>query len=319
MTVQATDLDLDALVPAARAVISHLGAMGVLEARALGPESRSGDELFGGTALSVDVGGAHPGQVGLVVGTEAEEAVVGTDLPDPEEEDDDAVVALWEPVMAAIVVALTDHAGDLEPQDVQVLAPGSSYGPALDPEAISVGIFRGDHLVAAVGFVAGQQSGTAPARAGVTAGPASRAADAVVGSPRSEAGPASPAGQGAPAAAAHAHRPAAPGSPVPPVAPVFGALVGAEALAVDARRMNLLRDVEMGVSVELGRTRMTVRDLLSLAPGMIVELDRPAGAPVDLLVNGTLMARGEVVVIDEEFAVRISQIVDPEQEGRLGA
>ena len=83
--------------------------------------------------------------------------------------------------------------------------------------------------------------------------------------------------------------------------------------------MNLLRDVEMGVSVELGRTRMTVRDLLGLAPGVIVELDRPAGAPVDLLVNGTLMARGEVVVIDEEFAVRISEIVNPEQEGRLGA
>ena len=71
--------------------------------------------------------------------------------------------------------------------------------------------------------------------------------------------------------------------------------------------MNLLRDVTMGVSVELGRTRMTVRELLALTPGMIVQLDKAAGAPVDLLVNGTLMARGEVVVIDEEFAVRISR------------
>ena len=66
--------------------------------------------------------------------------------------------------------------------------------------------------------------------------------------------------------------------------------------------MNLLRDVMMGVSVELGRTRMTVRELLALTPGAIVELDQAAGAPVDLLVNGTLIARGEVVVIDEEFA-----------------
>lgn len=82
--------------------------------------------------------------------------------------------------------------------------------------------------------------------------------------------------------------------------------------------MHLLRDVEMGVSVELGRTRMTVRELLALAPGAIVELDKAAGAPVDLLVNGTLMARGEVVVIDEEFAVRISEIVTSEVDDRRG-
>ena len=74
----------------------------------------------------------------------------------------------------------------------------------------------------------------------------------------------------------------------------------------------------MGVSVELGRTRMTVRDLLALVPGAIVELDKAAGGPVDVLVNGTLMARGEVVVIDEEFAVRISEIVTPEQDRRMG-
>ena len=102
-------------------------------------------------------------------------------------------------------------------------------------------------------------------------------------------------------------------------APVFAPLASAEPARVDARRMNLLRDVTMGVSVELGRTRMTVRELLALTPGMIVQLDKAAGAPVDLLVNGTLMARGEVVVIDEEFAVRISEIVSPDQDNRLGA
>jgi flagellar motor switch protein FliN len=102
-------------------------------------------------------------------------------------------------------------------------------------------------------------------------------------------------------------------------APVFAPLASAEPARVDARRMNLLRDVMMGVSVELGRTRMTVRELLALTPGAIVELDKAAGAPVDLLVNGTLMARGEVVVIDEEFAVRISEIVSSDQDGRLGA
>jgi len=73
--------------------------------------------------------------------------------------------------------------------------------------------------------------------------------------------------------------------------------------------LNLLHDVEMAVTVELGRTRMTVRDILSLAPGTVVELDRAAGAPVDVVVNGTLIARGEVVVIDEEFGIRVTEIV----------
>lgn len=75
------------------------------------------------------------------------------------------------------------------------------------------------------------------------------------------------------------------------------------------RSLDLLHDVEMSVTVELGRTRMLVRDLLALAPGAVVELDRTAGSPVDVLVNGTLIARGEVVVIDDEFAVRITEIV----------
>ena len=71
----------------------------------------------------------------------------------------------------------------------------------------------------------------------------------------------------------------------------------------------VLADVEMGVTAELGRTRMTVRELLSITPGAVLDLDRTAGAPVDVLVNGTLIARGEVVVIDEEFGIRISEIL----------
>jgi flagellar motor switch protein FliN/FliY len=75
--------------------------------------------------------------------------------------------------------------------------------------------------------------------------------------------------------------------------------------------LDLLHDVEMEVSAELGRTRMSVRELLSLAPGAVVELDRAAGSPSDLLVNGRLIARGEVVVIDENFGIRITEIVPP--------
>ncbi|HKS99852.1 MAG TPA: flagellar motor switch protein FliN [Rugosimonospora sp.] len=75
--------------------------------------------------------------------------------------------------------------------------------------------------------------------------------------------------------------------------------------------LDLLHDVEMEVSAELGRTQMSVRELLQLAPGAVVELDRAAGSPSDLLVNGRLIARGEVVVIDENFGIRITEIVPP--------
>jgi flagellar motor switch protein FliN len=71
----------------------------------------------------------------------------------------------------------------------------------------------------------------------------------------------------------------------------------------------MLQDVVMELSAELGRTRMTVRDLLSLQPGHVVELDRLAGSPADLLVNGRLVARGEVVVVDEDYALKITELV----------
>ncbi|RLV49385.1 flagellar motor switch protein FliN [Nocardioides mangrovicus] len=77
-----------------------------------------------------------------------------------------------------------------------------------------------------------------------------------------------------------------------------------------SRGIELLHGVDMELTVELGRTRMAVRDLLALAPGDVLELDRAAGSPADLLVNGRLIARGEVVVVDEDFGLRITQILD---------
>ena len=93
-----------------------------------------------------------------------------------------------------------------------------------------------------------------------------------------------------------------------PTAPVAGRAPNA-AVAARSWGIEMLRDVEMEVTCELGRTRMTVRQLLALAPGDVVELDRLAGSPADLLVNGTLLARGEVVVVDESFGLRITEIV----------
>ncbi|RMH58449.1 MAG: flagellar motor switch protein FliN [Candidatus Hydrogenedentota bacterium] len=77
------------------------------------------------------------------------------------------------------------------------------------------------------------------------------------------------------------------------------------------KNIEILLDVSMQVTVELGRTTMMIRDILELGTGSIIELDKLAGEPVDLLVNNKLIARGEVVVIDENFGVRVTDIVSP--------
>jgi len=81
------------------------------------------------------------------------------------------------------------------------------------------------------------------------------------------------------------------------------------ALVSVPRGIEMLHGVDMEVTVELGRARMTVRELLALTPGNVLELDRAAGSPADLLVNGRLIARGEVVVIDEDFGLRVTEIL----------
>ena len=73
--------------------------------------------------------------------------------------------------------------------------------------------------------------------------------------------------------------------------------------------LGMLREVPLEVSAELGRARMSVSEILQLNVGSIVELDRAAGSPVDVVVNGSLIARGEVVVIDDEYGVRITEIL----------
>jgi flagellar motor switch protein FliN/FliY len=86
--------------------------------------------------------------------------------------------------------------------------------------------------------------------------------------------------------------------------------------AGETPELERLYDVPVELAVEIGRTFMTIRETLSLGPGSIVSLNRLAGEPVDLLVNGKPIARGEVVVIDEEFGLRITEVVsnDPAAE-----
>lgn len=79
----------------------------------------------------------------------------------------------------------------------------------------------------------------------------------------------------------------------------------------DRSSIDRLMDVDLNLSVELGRKEMQIKEILNLGPGKIIELDKLAGEPVDLLVNGKLLAKGEVVVVDENFGVRITELVDP--------
>ena len=74
--------------------------------------------------------------------------------------------------------------------------------------------------------------------------------------------------------------------------------------------VELILDVQLHVAVELGHTTMKVKDVLGLGPGSVVELDKHAGEPVEVVVNNKIVARGEVVVIDENFGVRVTEIVN---------
>ena len=75
--------------------------------------------------------------------------------------------------------------------------------------------------------------------------------------------------------------------------------------------MGLVLDIGVELTVELGRTRMPIRDVLALGPGAVLALDTLAGEPVNLLVNGTLIARGDVVVVDGNYGVRVIELVQP--------
>jgi len=81
---------------------------------------------------------------------------------------------------------------------------------------------------------------------------------------------------------------------------------------IDVSRIDPLINVQMEVTVEIGRTRLPIGELLALTPGKVIELDRPAGALVDLYINGTILAKGEIVVIDEEYGFRVTEIVSEE-------
>jgi len=100
-----------------------------------------------------------------------------------------------------------------------------------------------------------------------------------------------------------------------PAAPVFQKL--APSGTVDAKNdIDMILNIPVQLTVELGRTKITIKNLLQLAQGSVVELDGLAGEPMDVLVNGCLIAQGEVVVVNEKFGIRLTDIVTPSERMR---
>lgn len=89
--------------------------------------------------------------------------------------------------------------------------------------------------------------------------------------------------------------------------------------AKDEIQMDVILDIPVTISMEIGRTQINIRNLLQLNEGSVVELDRFAGEPMDVLVNGTLIAHGEVVVVNDKFGIRLTDVISPsERVKRLG-
>nr|WP_321500076.1 flagellar motor switch protein FliN [uncultured Dethiosulfovibrio sp.] len=146
-------------------------------------------------------------------------------------------------------------------------------------------------------------------------------ADALIGDPEPAPAPPPPKASAPQASAPQAQQPAQPRAPQPGYAPPppqqpvdvrpaeFGPIVPSGGQQ-EPSNIGLIVDIPVRVTVELGRTRKTVGEVLSFAPGSVIELDKMAGEPVDVLVNGKLIAKGEVVVIDENFGVRVTEILN---------
>lgn len=234
-------------------------------------------------------------------------------------------------LMAGSAIALSDVLGDLvdiTPPVLTVIESISELGPVgADKLRVRFDVKIGERLHGQLSWLipdgfaemlvervmSGMGGGSGQAAA-------DRAAEAAapVEAPAPEPAPAAP--EPAPAAAAPPPPPAAaapaPAAPPVQVSPATYPELAAVAQPASAADLALLSDVALSITVELGRTLLPVRDVLDLAEGSVVELDRPAGAPVDILVNGTLVARGDVVVVDDELGVRVSEVLQPEERRR---
>ena len=107
----------------------------------------------------------------------------------------------------------------------------------------------------------------------------------------------------------------APQAAAPQAAKIFEQLSGGDAAGAN-HGLELILDIPVQMTVELGRTKISIRNLLQLAHGSVVELDGLAGEPMDVLINGTLIAQGEVVVVNDKFGIRLTDIITPHERMR---
>lgn len=116
-------------------------------------------------------------------------------------------------------------------------------------------------------------------------------------------------------AAAMGEQAAAETEPTQPAAAanIFPPLSGEQPATGTQQGFDLIMDIPVSLTVELGRTKISIRNLLQLAHGSIVELDGMAGEPMNVLINGTLIAQGEVVVVNEKFGIRLTDIITPQE------
>lgn len=324
MTTMSPDLDptmASLLAAAADAVAPVLPAAEPLSPGDAQPATEHVTALFAGAAVA-ELGGGLAGRIAVLVGQDLVDALKGSPLGNLD------LAAAVQPALDAAATALGGTAEAARQIELDLVE--AELGTAMHAVPMIGMTISGALLV---------QDATLAAAAGVTLEPAETEADAadaaatevdeVAGGATAEsvvdtvpAEPVLSSDTPTPVAAVAevpvSHeayddgvvpmptgRPQAqPGPALPPTArlrPVAG-----------GRGIEMLHGVEMEVTVELGRTRMPVRDLLALAPGAVLELDRAAGSPADLLVNGRLIARGEVVVVDEDFGLRVTEIISDE-------
>lgn len=188
---------------------------------------------------------------------------------------------LIDEITAGLGVPLTDSIGLADTPELVEFLTGRSV-------ILGAGIFDGDAVVATLG-AAGPRAGVTPAAPEPVTEPAVESGDSSATAPAA-----------APATAA----------PTAPHRSTSGTATGpAVSQDVLARGLALLADVSLEVTAELGRSHLRVSELLALEPGSVIGLERAAGSPVDLLVNGSLFARAEVIVEEGRYAVRITELV----------
>lgn len=322
MTTMSPDLDptmASLLAAAADAVAPVLPAAEPLAPGDAQEATEHVTALFAGAAVA-DLGGGLPGRIAVLVGQDLVDALKSSPLGNLD------LAAAVQPALDAAASALGGTA---------------EAGRQVELDEVEVELGTEMHAVPMIGMtISGAllvPTATLAAAAGVTLEPAATEADAAA---TSEVDAAAAAGAESVVDSVPAEPVLSSSAPAPVASPVASAVAEAYDEAYDdgvvampaprpstavalpptarlrpvagGRGIEMLHGVEMEVTVELGRTRMPVRELLALSPGAVLELDRAAGSPADLLVNGRLIARGEVVVVDEDFGLRVTEIISDE-------